>query len=204
MFVLIGQKAHQRAPDRKDVARSAPRQVNAQRATIRRSPRLVEVEDTGKQARVVVAKSVPMAAVACARRIQGVMPLERKKADQSYLVDRDPELFERLPQGSLGRRGRIRIQPKRPIAADVAATDTIRPAPDSRGAEVAQAIATTTFRRQRQGDRRRQEIRDYRNAFGSNPCASTRNGPASSQGDRHFAWPSICIMPKRLPSVSCA
>src|SRR5208282_3412804 len=64
MFVSIGEEAHQGAPDWKDVARSAPGQVDAQRAAIGHRPCTVEVEDAGKHARIVVAKSVPMTAVA--------------------------------------------------------------------------------------------------------------------------------------------
>src|SRR5208283_5949527 len=152
-------------------------QVDAQRAAIGHRPCTVEVEDAGKHARIVVAKSVPMAAVACARRVKRIMSLEREKTDKSRLVERKAQLFEHLPQGALGRSRRMSVEPQRPVAAEVAAPDTIRSAPDSRGAEIAHGIATTSFLCQRQADRRRQEIRNYRDPIGGKRGASIGNDP---------------------------
>src|SRR5208283_2044061 len=81
VFVSIGEKTHQCPTYRQDIARLLSRRVKAQCATVGRRPRFIEIEDTRKKARVVVAKAVEMAAIERTRWVQRVMSLEGKEPD---------------------------------------------------------------------------------------------------------------------------
>ena len=139
--IAIGEKCDQRAADRKDIARSAARQVNAQRPAVGHTPRLVEIQRAGQDARIVVAEAVAMAAIERAGRIERVVALEREQPEEARTVERDSQLLERVEERLLGRSEGLLVEPQERIAADVATLDAIRAAADAGGAKIARGVA---------------------------------------------------------------
>lgn len=119
-------------------------------------PGVVEVEDGGNGARVIVAEAVDMFLVVGARRVQREMALEVLEAEEQRGVECLPETVHH-PQVLVAGRGFTGLQPLREVAADTFADHLAVAAADRRRGQFAGAGAAAALFGQSGGQTLRHE-----------------------------------------------